>query len=146
MARRMRLMAGVLALVTLALSGCSVRVPGQESFETAIPAALVASDLGIAAAEANKRVDGFAVNVSVSAEMDSDAVTADDLRGMLQLVVENTDLSDVNTLSIIATVGPYSSDVAYVDLGALGAELGFDDEGDSSFTAPWDDVVAFIRE
>jgi hypothetical protein len=66
--------------------------------------------------------------------------------------VENTDLSGVNTLTIIATVGPYSSDVVYVDLGALGAQLGFPDEerqgldDPNSFSADWDDVVAFLDE
>jgi hypothetical protein len=140
------LVGGAIALLAVSLSACSIRMPGRESLETAIPAALVASDLGITAAEADKRTDGFAVNVSVYAEMDSDSVTADELRDMLRLVVENTDLSDVNTLDIMATVGPYSSDVVHVDLGAPAAELGFDDEGDSDFEAPWEDVVALLDE
>jgi hypothetical protein len=122
--------AAILALTALVLSACSVRDPGAESLETAIPAALVASDLGITASEAGSRVDGFSVNV----------------RTMLQLVTDNVDLSDVNTLSITASVGPVGSDTDYIDLGALGAELGFDDECDTRFSAPWDDVVDFLGE
>jgi hypothetical protein len=138
--------AAILALTALVLSACSVRDPGAESLETAIPAALVASDLGITASEAGSRVDGFSVNVWASAELEADTLDAAGLRTMLQLVTDNVDLSDVNTLSITASVGPVGSDTDYIDLGALGAELGFDDECDTRFSAPWDDVVDFLGE
>jgi hypothetical protein len=137
---------GALALTTMVLCACSVREPERESLESAIPAAFLASDLGISGAEAGTSVDGFAVSVWASAEFDTVSVTADDLREMLRLAVDNIDLSSVDTLQIIATVGPFQNDVS-IDLGALGVELGFTDDSDlPSFTADWDDIVAFLEE
>jgi hypothetical protein len=139
-----RAMVGMMTLLTLVLSGCSVQAPGKESLETAIPKAFLASDLPITGAQAGSGVDGFAVNVWASAEFETGTVTADDLRTMLKLAVENTGLSKVNTLEILATEGPYKDD-RYIDLGSVGAELGFDDDDElSSFSAPWEDVVAFL--
>ena len=134
-----------LVLATLALSACA---PQREPLDTAIPAAFLASDLGITAAEAGTSMDGFSLNVTASAEFDPDAAapSADDLRTMLRLVVENTPQNNVNTLEIYASVGPYEGGNA-VDFGALGVELGFDDDNPlSGFSAPWDDVVEFLDQ
>lgn len=140
----------MLAVAVLSLSGCSIRLPFRESLETAIPKALLAADLGITSAEADKTNDGFAINVQVSAVFDDADVTADELRTMLQLVVENTDLSKVTNVSLLALVGPIPDDISadrtYIDLGALGVELGFPDPDDTEFEADWDDVVDFLNE
>jgi hypothetical protein len=146
MSRRTRTIVGSLVIVMLALSACSVRVPTRESLETAIPKAFLASDLGIVAAEAGIETSGFAVSVWAAAQLETDAVTAGDLRTLMELAVENTNLSDVDTLSIVATVGPPESET-FIDLGAVGMELGFPDDDElASFSADWDDVVAFLDE
>jgi hypothetical protein len=148
-ARRARTAGGlVLALaLTVALAACSTRTPGQDSLETAIPAAFLASDLGVTAAQAGKSNDGLSTNVWVSAQFEADTAGADDLRTMLQLAVDNTDLSGVSRLSIVAAVGPFENR-DYIDLGALGVELGFaaEESTTSGFNARWDDVVDFLDE
>jgi hypothetical protein len=146
MKRRTRLLAGVLALAALGLSGCTIRMPFQESLETAIPAAFLASDLGITGSQAGKSMSGFGMTVWASAEFEDDSVTADDLRTMLRLAVENTNLSRVDTLEVLAAVGPHE-DGAYIDLGPAGVELGFEDNGeDTDFSAPYGEIVDSFEE
>jgi hypothetical protein len=141
----MRLTGGAVVLV-LALSGCSIRTPGTEPLDTAIPKAFLASDLPIADAQAGKGVDGLSVDVWASAEFETGTVTADQLSTMLRLAVENTHLSDVNTIEILASEGPYE-DGDFIDLGPVGVELGFEDDIDrTGFSADWDDVVAYLDE
>jgi hypothetical protein len=141
-----RILAGALAVATLCLAGCTIRMPFRESLETAIPAAFLAGDLGITGSQAGTSTSGFAMTVWASAEFENDTVTAEDLRTMLQLAVENTDLSRVTTLEISATVGPFQ-DSEYIDLGAVGVELGFEaDDELGGFTAPYDEVVDFLEE
>jgi hypothetical protein len=142
---RTPVMIGILVCAALALAACA---PTGGRPSTTIPAAFLASDLGITAAEASTETSGFSLNLTASAEFGPDAgeVTADDLRTMLQLVVENTSLDTVNTLEIYASIGPFDGDNS-IDLGALGVELGFDDDNTlSGFSAPWDDVVDFLDE
>ena len=148
-------MIGMLAVATLALSACSIRMPWQESFETAIPNALLATDLGITEAEADTSTSGFAVNLSVGLNFETDDLVADDLHTMLELIVDNNNLSRVYGLKIFAVLGPDNpdvyADVDYIDLGSLGDELGFE-KSDSEygtaeeFSANWDDVVDYLNE
>jgi hypothetical protein len=144
-------MVGVLALTSLALSACSFRHIGTESFETAIPKALEASDLGIVSAEASRQMSGIAITVSVWAEFESDTVTADDLKSMLEIAVDNANQSGLHHLDITALVGPYApdGDNVFIDLGSVGEQLGFEKNQYNNltdFSADWDNVVAYLDE
>jgi hypothetical protein len=150
--RSARLVAA-LALVSVALSGCSIRLPGTESLETAIPAALEASDLGITYAEASKEMSGASITVSVWSEFEADTLTADDLHTMLELAVDNANQTGLYKLEITALVGHYDPEVEtdYIDLGTLAEELGFEPNTSSTvepheFSAPWDDVEEYLDE
>ena len=137
----------IAAAVALAatLSACSVRNPTQESLETAIPKALLAADLGITSAEADTSTDGFAVNINASMEFEADDVTAEDLRTVLKIVVDNANITKASNVKVTAAVDPFTNGV-YIDLGALGEELGFSTGGDETFSATWNDVVDFVNE
>jgi len=155
MSSRFLRMVGMLAVATLALSACSIRMPWQESFETAIPTALLATDMGITAAEADKSTSGFAVNLGVGLNFQADDLTTEDLHTMLELIVDNNNVSNINDLKVFAILGPdntdVDADVNYIDLGSLGEELGFE-KTDSEFGTPevffanWDDVVDYLNE
>jgi hypothetical protein len=146
MRNRTRGIIGALAIATLALTACSAGTPRREPLETAVPEALLASDLGIVTAEAGTETSGFAVSVFAAARFESDAVTADDLRTMMELVVANTDRSGIDSLTIVGTVGPPESET-FLELGSLGVEMGFPEEDElASFSADWDDVVAYLEE
>ena len=142
--RRVGVAIAAAAVLTVGLSACSMRIPTQESLETAIPKALLAADLGITSAEADTSTDGFAVNIDASMEFETDDVTADDLRTILTIVVENANMTKASDVRITAAVDPFTNGV-YIDLGSLGQELGFPTDGDETFSADWDDVVAFVN-
>jgi hypothetical protein len=144
-------MAGVLALASLLLSACSLRYIGTESLETAIPTALEASDLGITEAEVSKQMSGVSITVSVWATFEDDTLTADDLRTVLQLIVDNANQSGLYRLEITALVGEYKPDgsTTYIDLWSLREELGIERsfshaERSDEFAADWDDVVDYL--
>lgn len=140
--------AAVTAIVVTAalLGGCSVREPGRESLETAIPAALLDSTLGITEAEANTSTDGLSVNVFTAATFDRASITADELREILRIVVDHTDVGDITRVRILGLNGS-TAEYDTLDLGAVGEELGFEpsvsDPGD--FVAEWDAVVEFLE-
>jgi hypothetical protein len=145
----------MLAIVALALSGCSLFSP-QESYETAIPTALKDNVPGVIDATAYTSTSGFALYLGVDVNFETDAVSADDLRTMLKLIVENNDLSRVSHLQVYAEVGPNNPDPnftgrVYVNLRSLGDELGIEpsfgsDESDENFEANWDEVANFVEE
>jgi hypothetical protein len=144
---------GTLALVSLLLSACSLRYIGTESLETAIPTALETSDLGITKAEVSKQMSGISITVSVWATFEHNTVTAEELREMLQLIVDNANQSGLYRLEITALVGEYKSDgsTAFIDLWTLRDELGIEGsfssvERSDEFSANWDDVVAYLDE
>jgi hypothetical protein len=140
---------GTLAVVALTLASCSPASSGGEPVSTSIPAALDGSELGVVSSEAGTRNDGLALNLWVSAEFEADTLTEDDLRTLLQLVVDSTSQSGFYELSITASVAP--GDTA-IDLGTLGERLGFPQEDNpeydsvTDFSAEWDDVVDFLDE
>lgn len=141
----------VAALVAvLALTGCFATGPQPED---AIPPALLASDLDILEASAGKGVDGFSVNVSASVLVERDEISADDLREILRIVVENTHITNINAIAISARsdeteeVNGFTTNV-YIDLVPAAEELGLDDPDDGLGTirADWDEVVTMLRE
>ena len=129
--------------VVLLLSGCSTR----ESFETATPAALTASDLGITYAEADTRTSGFAVYMSIYVEFDHSTVSAKDLRQIIKICVENNTVGGLYGLTISAVDGPIDVEYKPIDLAAASEELGFPEHSSApgDFYAKWDDVVDFIE-
>jgi hypothetical protein len=135
------------ALVTLmALGGCSLREPNREGLETAIPTALLATDLGITRATAENGVDGLAVTVTVNVWIDGSAISADDLREILRVIVDNTNLTHVAEIE----VGAYDDTApahTTIDLGAVGEELGFPRSRilKEYFHGDWDDVVELLQ-
>lgn len=145
--RTLRLLAMVLAGAVL-LAACSVRLPGRESLETAIPTALIASDLGVLDAEASIGTSGFAVNVWVGVTFDGKSISSGDLSDVIEIVMENIDLSNVQDLTIVGFDGTTDDEFDRIDLGALGAEMGFPatTRALTDFIADWDDVVEFVRE
>lgn len=142
--------AAIALAVVLALTGCVATGPQPED---AIPPALLASDLDILEASADKGVDGFSVNVSASVLVERDEISADDLREILRIVVENTHITNVNAISISARsdeteeVAGFTTNV-YIDLVPAAEELGLDDPDDGLGTirADWDAVVTMLKK
>jgi len=133
-------------LATAVLAGCAVG-PQREPLESAIPAALLASDLGITKAEASVDIDGLSSNLSVFAVFDRDTVTSDDLRTIVELSIENTDRDDLSRIHIGGRDGSVDG-YEYIDLGAVGSELGFaaDSTIPDRFSIAWDDAVALVGD
>lgn len=93
-----RLLAAVAAVTaTLALSAC-VATGAQP--DEAIPPALLGSDLGILEASADKSTSGFSLTVSVSFVVERDELSADDLRQIIGIAVDNTHITNVETLRV----------------------------------------------
>ena len=143
--RRTGVVIAAAAVLLAGLSGCSMRIPTQESLETAIPKALLAADLGITSAEADTGTDGVESNVVASLEFESAGVTADDLGTILEIIVDNANVTGASNVVITAGVGPLT-DGEFIDLGSLGEKLGFSTAGSQAFYADWDDVVAFVND
>jgi hypothetical protein len=136
-------------LAVLVLAGCTPQLPLRESYETAIPTALLASDLGITGATASTSKSGFAVYLSVQTDLDRDSMTADELAELLALVYEANNLSNPTGLRLSAWHESSAGD-EQLDLAAIGGQLGFDVSATAPnplvFESDWDDVVAFVRE
>ena len=143
-----RLVAMVVALAcAVSVSACSIRNPSEPDFETAIPQALLASDLGIVTAEAGNGVDGAATYVSVYIGLKRDNVTSAELHQMLEIIVDNSNLAPHN-LRLIA-VDESNPDVpgqarSYIDLAEPARELGFESSSEEGFKSRWDAVVAYL--
>lgn len=90
-----RNLAAVLLGVTLmvSLTGCSF-VAGDLADDQVeeIPAALLASDIGITKAGADKAVSGFTYYLAVNVYLDDDELTDAELASILQIIVDENDL------------------------------------------------------
>ena len=87
--------AAVLLGVTLmaSLAGCSFIAGDLADDEVEeIPAALLASDIGITEAYAEKTVSGFTYYLSVGVNLDHDELTDSELASILQIIVDENDL------------------------------------------------------
>lgn len=142
----MRRLFAVLALALVVLAGCTFG-PQKEPLETAIPAALVASDLGIIEAEASTGTDGFSKYLSVYAVFDRDTVSAGDLVQVVKLSIENSDRDDIGLIRIGGLDGTANGD-DFIDLGAVGLELGFPRNTviPGAFAIPWEQAIALVDE
>jgi hypothetical protein len=142
--RRYRVIA-MAAGIALLLSACSVRVPFREDLETAIPAALLSSDLGIAEVYADNGVDGFAITISVVYTVDHSTVTPEELRKTLALIVNNVNLSKVTYVRVGAHDGS-TPENTLIDIGKVGERLGFDPSTGLKgyLTADWDEIIAVL--
>jgi hypothetical protein len=90
-----RNVAAVLLGVTLmaSLAGCSFIAGDLADDEVEeIPAALLASDIGITEAGAEKTVSGFTYFLSVTIYLDDDDLTDSELGSILQIIVDENDL------------------------------------------------------
>jgi hypothetical protein len=90
-----RNLAAVLLGVTLmaSLAGCSF-IAGDLADDQVeeIPAALLASDIGITKAGADKAVSGFTYYLAVNVYLDDDELTDSELASILQIIVDENDL------------------------------------------------------
>ena len=89
-----RLATALLGLMLLAsLSGCSL-VAGDLADDQVeeIPAALLASDVGVTEAFAEKAVDGFTYYLAVGIYLDDAEFTESDLASVLQIIIDENDL------------------------------------------------------
>jgi hypothetical protein len=139
----------ILAIAVTALmllAGCSFE-PRKEPLATAIPSALLASDLGILEAEASTGMDGFVKYLSVFVVLDHDTVSQDELVRIITISVENSDESNIEVLHIGARDGTVEG-YEYIDVGSVGVRLGFE----RAATVPdiakigWESAVALADE
>lgn len=142
----MRNRLAVAAALLLLLAGCSLEPP-QEPLETAIPAALMASDLGVLDAEASVGIDGFARELSVYVTFDRSTVSTDDVVRIVELSIEHSDRDDFARLNIGGIDGT-ADGFALIDLGAVGADLGFsrDPVLPSTFVLRWEQALALVGD
>jgi hypothetical protein len=143
----MRRLFAVLAVLAIGLlAGCSLG-PQKEALETAIPAALLASDLGITKAEASVGIDGFSKNLEVFAVFDRDTVSVDDLVQILKLSIDNADRDSFSRIIVGARDGTVDGH-EYIDLGAIGQELGYpaDNLVPERFSIGWDEAIDLVEQ
>ncbi|EYT57547.1 MULTISPECIES: hypothetical protein [Microbacterium] len=116
-----RNLAAVLLGVTLmvSLTGCSF-IAGDLADDQVeeIPAALLASDIGIREAGADKAVSGFTYYLSVTIYLDDDELTDSELGAILQIIVDENDLP---TDTIVLTV--MNSDRESIDVEQIADRL-----------------------
>lgn len=141
---------GILAVAALSLLlvGCgSPQLPFTESFRTAIPDALLESDLGIVEASADNGLSGLAVYLDVVVVFDRASVTSADLSEVIHIAVENNNLSNPYHLRVFGFDGTMEEPRDPLPLASLGEDLGFDAEGEGTghFEADWDAVTDFVR-
>lgn len=107
--------AGVMFL----LSGCSL-IEGDLADDEVeeIPAGLLASDIGVTEAGADKAVSGVTYYLAVGAYLDDDELTDSELGSILQIIVDENDLP---TDTIVLTV--MNSDRESIDLEVIADRL-----------------------
>lgn len=134
------------AFIVVLLAGCSFG-PRKEPLETAIPAALVASDLGIIDAEASTGADGFSKYLSVYATFDRATVSSDDAIEIVRLSIENCDSDNIDVIHIGGLDGTADGN-EFIDFGAVGVELGFQRSAvlPNEFTIPWEQAIELVGE
>ena len=128
-----RLIRGVailaLGAAMVALSGCGAitKELSDGDFAETIPAALADSDIGVTDSYAEKTISGFTFYLSVGVDLDHDDASADDLAGILRIILENNDVP-----SDEIDLGVNGSDEESVDLEALVQSISPDLEISSS--------------
>ena len=139
-------------IASLALSGClpSIRDSNAPDLEQAIPEALLAADLGIADASASHGTDGLTSYVTTIMAVPGGELGPDDLRTILRIVAEGTNISNVSHLRLTAVVGdeliagddPFA-DREYLDLSALADQAGVEwsSPREDEIVVDWDAVV-----
>lgn len=141
----------LLAAAALVLAGCVATGPQPEE---AIPPALLASDLDILEAEAGIGRDGFSVNVATSFLVERDEISADDLREVLRIIVENTHITNVNAIGVVARGDEMEETEGFshhvtLDLVTPAEELGLRNQTSGrtgSIQVDWDDVVTMLEK
>ena len=105
-----------LAAMMLALSGCGplLKETSDGDFAETIPAALMDSEIGVTDAYAAKTISGFTFYLSVGVDLDHEDASADDLAGILRIVLEHNDVP-----SDEIDLGVDGSDGESIDLEAL---------------------------
>ncbi len=143
-----RLLAITVALTcAVTVSACSIRNPSEPDLESAIPQALLASDLGIVTAEAGNGVDGASTYVSVFIGVKRDKVTSAELHQILEIIVDNSNLGPYNLrVNAIDETNPDLPGQArsYINLAEPARELGLESNDNEAFIARWDEVVAYL--
>lgn len=116
-----RNLAAVLLSASLlaSLTGCSF-IAGDLADDQVeeIPAALLASDIGITEAGADKAVSGFTYYLAVGIYLDDDDLTDSELASILQIIVDENDLP---TDTIVLTV--MNSDRESIDVEQIADRL-----------------------
>lgn len=108
---------GVTLLVPVA--GCSFIAGDLADDEVEeIPAALLASDIGVTEAGADKAVSGFTYYLAVGVYLDDDELTDSELGSILQIIVDENDLP---TDTIVLTV--MNSDRESIDVEQIADRL-----------------------
>ncbi|WP_312167853.1 hypothetical protein [Microbacterium sp.] len=141
------------AISILALGGAMVAVTGcgpllketsDGDFAETIPAALAASDIGITHSYAEKTISGFTFYLSVGVDLDHDEASADDLAGILRIILENNDLP-----SDKIDLGVNGSDEESIDLEALvqsiSPELEFSSSSYGDIQVTNDQAIAIVE-
>lgn len=121
--------------------------------ETAVPAALKEADLGVVEAWTELSVDGLARNLDVTFDLDQDSITAEDLRRVLEVVVEATGQdAEVGHLSLVAADANQPEDAGrdrLVDLQGPAQDLGFAESvsrGNAGIAIDWNEVTDFVQK
>ncbi|WP_261163891.1 hypothetical protein [Microbacterium sp. Marseille-Q6965] len=153
MRRRIRIaLALAAASCMLVACGSPAGDPPTEA-ESTVPAALEGADLGILEAAASFSLDGFTYNFRVTLRVDRDVISSDELREILQIIVNTTgEDADITHLGLSAADGtqPDTVDPEHlVDLQRPAQELGFAESverGNAGVSIAWDEVADFVRE
>jgi hypothetical protein len=151
--RRIRI-AFALAAASCMLVACGSPAgdPPTEA-ESTVPAALEGADLGILEAAASFSLDGFTYNFRVTLHLDRDAISSDELRQILQIIIDTTgEDADITHLRLTAADGtqPDTVDPEHlVDLQGPAQELGFAESvsrGNTGISIAWEEVADFVQE
>lgn len=149
--RRARGAVAALIVATI-LTACTPASNPPTEVETRIPAALTAADLGVVDATAGISPDGLTYDLDVTIGVERDKITADELRQILEIVVEtageDTDPSDLSLIAEDTTQPANAGPDVLVDLHGPAQELGFDksiSRGNTGISIPWADLVDFIQ-
>lgn len=135
MTRRARL-AGVvgIAIAASVVSGCSQLPFHDDSYETEIPAALEAADLGITDAFAGITLSGFSETLVVGGLMGDSVVSTDDVSSQFvqKVIAVALEGRSVNTAYFKLALG--FGEYEFISIDRALAELGADPRSDGSIS------------
>jgi hypothetical protein len=146
--RRLSRLASAAALacaLTALMTGCFALPPLDSSFEEKIPAALEEAELGLTDVWASRSTSGFTVILNVGGTSETGEVSPEELRSMLQIIVDNNTLGggrlDLGFRN--------SDDSAVVDLDGPAQALGADpqvspSDGPLGINMTWEEVDRLI--